>query len=69
MHESSGTKAAFALLTRFPPILEMGGVIAWDELDSDLHPHLLEAILDLFASPKTNPHGAQINLPAIPLRS
>ena len=60
MHESSGTKAAFALLTRFLPILEMGGVIAWDELDSDLHPHLLEAILDLFASPKTNPHGAQI---------
>lgn len=60
LHESSGTKAAFALLTQFLPVLEHGGLIAWDELDSDLHPHLLEAVLDLFASRKTNPHGAQI---------
>jgi putative AbiEii toxin of type IV toxin-antitoxin system len=60
LDESSGTKAAFALLIRFLPVLEQGGVIAWDELDSDLHPHLLEAVLDLFASPKTNPRGAQI---------
>ena len=60
LHESSGTKAAFALLTQFLPILDQGGVIAWDELDSDLHPHVLEALLELFASPKSNPHGAQI---------
>ena len=60
LYESSGTKAAFALLTQFLPILQNGGVIAYDELESDLHPHTLEAILDLFARKDTNPHGAQI---------
>lgn len=60
LQESSGTKTAFALLTQFLPVLEQGGVIAYDELDSDLHPHMLEALLDLFASEESNPHGAQI---------
>ena len=60
LHESSGTKTAFALLTQFLPVLTYGGVIAYDELDSDLHPHMLEALLDLFASEESNPHGAQI---------
>ncbi len=60
LHESSGTKAAFALLTQFLPVLEQGGLVAYDELDSDLHPHLIEAILELFAREETNPHGAQI---------
>jgi hypothetical protein len=58
--ESSGTKAAFALLAVFLSVLEQGGVIAYDELDSDLHPHMLEPLLDLFSSKETNPHDAQI---------
>lgn len=60
LYESSGTKTAFALLTEFLPVLQVGGLIAYDELDSDLHPHTMEAILDLFAREETNPHGAQI---------
>ena len=31
-----------------------------DEFENDLHPHMLEPILDLFASPVTNPHGGQL---------
>jgi hypothetical protein len=60
MQESSGTKTAFALLTQFLPVLERGGIVAYDELDSDLHPHVMEALLDLFAGKDTNPHDAQI---------
>jgi uncharacterized protein len=58
--ESSGTQSAFALLTAFLPALESGGVVAWDELDSDLHPHLLQALLDLFADSTANPRNAQV---------
>jgi hypothetical protein len=60
VHESSGTKAVFMLLALFLPVLEHGGVIAYDELDSDLHPHMLEPLLDMFSNPETNPHNAQI---------
>lgn len=58
--ESSGTRSAFTLLSLVLGVLELGGVIAYDELDSDLHPMMLPALLDLFASPETNPHHAQI---------
>jgi len=59
-YESSGTKAAFSLLAHFLTVLERGGVIAFDELESDLHPHMLEPLLDLFSNEETNPHNAQI---------
>lgn len=59
-HESSGTKAAFNLLAHFLAVLEGGGVIVFDELESDLHPHMLEPLLELFSNETTNPHNAQI---------
>lgn len=59
-HESSGTKAAFLLLYRLLPVLADGGFAVIDELESDLHPHVLVPLLDLFFSPETNPHHAQI---------
>ena len=59
-YESSGTKAAFNLLAHFLTVLENGGVIAFDELESDLHPHMLEPLLDLFSNEETNPKNAQI---------
>lgn len=31
-----------------------------DEFENDLHPHMLEPILDLFANPTTNPNQAQL---------
>jgi hypothetical protein len=58
--ESSGTQAAFFLLAPLLSTLAAGGVAIIDELENDLHPHMLEPILDLFANPKTNPHNAQI---------
>lgn len=58
--ESSGTQAAYLLLSRLLPVLTFGGVAVIDELEADLHPHILVPILDLFYSPATNPHNAQI---------
>ena len=58
--ESSGTRSAFVLLSRLLPALTSGGLVVIDEFENDLHPHMLEPILNLFASPRTNPHHAQI---------
>lgn len=60
IHESSGTQAAFTLLAQMLVALEVGGLVVWDELDGDLHPHMLEPLLDLFSNSQTNPHNAQI---------
>jgi len=58
--ESSGTQGAFVLLARLLEALERGGLAIIDEFENDLHPHMLEPILDLFANPTTNPHQAQL---------
>jgi len=58
--ESSGTQSAFVLLSRLLPTLEVGGLAVIDEFENDLHPHMLEPILDLFANPATNPYNAQL---------
>lgn len=58
--ESSGTQGAFVLLARLLEALEIGGLAVIDEFENDLHPHMLEPILDLFANPATNPHKAQL---------
>jgi len=58
--ESSGTQGAYALLSKLLLALELGGIAVIDELESDLHPHMLVPILDLFISPETNPRKAQI---------
>lgn len=58
--ESSGTQGAFVLLSRMLPVLEIGGLAVIDEFENDLHPHMLEPILDLFANPRKNPHRAQL---------
>lgn len=60
VEESSGTQSAFVLLARLLPVLTQGGLAVIDEFENDLHPHMLEPILDLFANPQTNPHGGQI---------
>lgn len=58
--ESSGTQSAFVLLARLLPVLAHGGIAIIDELEADLHPHMLNPIMDLFFSPSTNPHNSQI---------
>ncbi len=58
--ESSGTQGAFVLLSRLLQTLEIGGLAVIDEFENDLHPHMLEPILDLFANPASNPNQAQL---------
>lgn len=58
--ESSGTRGAFVLLSLILPVLESGGLAVIDEFENDLHPLMLEPILDLFGNPQTNPHNAQM---------
>ena len=60
MEESSGTRTAFTQLAYLLAVLAIGGVAVIDELESDMHPHMIEPLLDLFASEHTNPHKAQI---------
>ena len=60
MEESSGTQTAFRQLRLLLNVLSKGGIAVIDELESDMHPHMIEPLLDLFASPHTNPHNAQI---------
>lgn len=59
-HESAGTKRLFVLLRTFLPVLTDGGVAVIDEMESDLHPHLIPILLDLFVDCHTNPKRAQL---------
>lgn len=58
--ESSGTQSAFVLLRRVLPVLANGGIAIIDEIDNDLHPHMLPHIMDLFKFNHSNPHQAQL---------
>lgn len=58
--ESSGTRTAFVQLAYLLSVLASGGIAVIDELESDMHPHMIEPFLDLFSSINTNPHNAQI---------
>jgi len=58
--ESAGTQRLFTLLGSILPVLQEGGVAVIDEMESDLHPHLIKLILDLFQDPDNNPLGAQL---------
>lgn len=59
-HESAGTKRLFVMLRMFLPVLTDGGVAVIDEMESDLHPHLIPILLDLFVDRHTNPKRAQL---------
>ena len=50
----------FYYLTPLLDIIDLGGVLAIDELDASLHPLMVRHIVELFQSPKTNPKGAQL---------
>lgn len=58
--ESSGTKKLFSVLKNILQALEHGGVAVLDEFDTDLHPMMSEALLEMFFSKKDNPHNAQL---------
>ena len=58
--ESSGTNKLFSLAGPLIDKLENGGVLFIDELDSKLHPLLVERIIQLFNSKELNPKNAQL---------
>ena len=58
--ESSGTKSTYVLLRKIIPVLESGGVAVLDEIDSDLHFHMMVKLIELFKHKHTNPHDAQL---------
>ncbi|RMF70164.1 MAG: ATP-binding protein [Alphaproteobacteria bacterium] len=58
--ESDGTLRLLTLLDPVFTALETGGSVIIDELEASLHTEAASAILRLFLSKKTNPHGAQL---------
>ncbi|GGK02584.1 AAA family ATPase [Pseudomonas matsuisoli] len=60
LDESSGTQSTFVLLGKLLKALEFGGIAVIDEIDNDLHPHLMPRILDWFRFEHSNPHQAQL---------
>ncbi len=60
--ESSGTKRLISILTSIVNalLIEKGGIAVVDEIDAFLHPDIVEALVDLFIYPETNPHHAQL---------
>jgi uncharacterized protein len=58
--QSRGTQQIYVLMSTLLPVLASGGIAVIDELEADLHPELLPALIDLFVSPKSNPKGAQL---------
>lgn len=58
--ESEGTKKYFFLLGPIIDAIETGTVLVVDELDSKIHPNLVEKIVSLFNSKELNPKNAQL---------
>jgi AAA15 family ATPase/GTPase len=58
--ESAGTAAYLALLTSVLEVMESGGVLCIDELDSSLHPLLALELVRFFKDPKRNTSSAQL---------
>lgn len=58
--ESDGTQKLLALTAPILDALESGDILIIDELDNSLHTELVEAIIKLFNSDKTNSNNAQL---------
>lgn len=58
--ESTGTKNLFGVGARVLDILEKGGILAYDEINTAIHPALFQLIVSLFNSSKSNPNNAQL---------
>jgi hypothetical protein len=58
--ESDGTRNWLALLPATLDVLDHGGTLVVDEIDSSLHPLLAVRLVQLFKNSKTNPKCAQL---------
>lgn len=58
--ESDGTIAWLSLMVPALDVLRSGGFLCIDEIDSSLHPHLVDVLLGVFDDAESNPNGAQL---------
>jgi AAA15 family ATPase/GTPase len=58
--ESKGTQVYFSLIGVWLHMLENGGILCIDEIETSLHPALQKALIRLFLNRKTNPKNAQL---------
>ncbi len=58
--ESDGTLSWLVLASATLNVLRSGGVLAVDEIDTSLHPYLVDLIVKAFLDPMTNIHHAQL---------
>ena len=58
--ESIGTQRLFDLIYRMQFILLRNSLLIADELGSNVHPNIINEIVKLFQSPKTNPNRTQL---------
>lgn len=58
--ESGGTLHLYEMLSFIFPALKTGAVCLIDEIENNLHPNILPAVVNLFSSEETNPKGAQL---------
>lgn len=58
--ESVGTQNFLALLGPILDVLDTGGILVVDEIDTSLHPRLVSELVRMFQSPRSNPRQAQL---------
>lgn len=58
--ESDGTQKMFSFAGPWLDTLQHGRVLFIDELHDNLHPSLVQFLVQLFHNPTSNPHGAQL---------
>lgn len=58
--ESAGTRRLVVVLAHVFAALDAGTLLVVDELDASLHTAASQALLGLFSTHETNPHGAQL---------
>lgn len=58
--ESSGTMFLFRYLYLYFIVLKKGGLLIMDELDTNLHPHILPLLINLFLDKTINEKNAQL---------
>lgn len=58
--ESNGTRNIIHILSDIIPILESGGIVILDEIESGLHPDAVRKIISLFESKEINQKNAQL---------
>ena len=50
----------YNMLSFIFPVLERGSICLMDEIEYNLHPNILPAVVSLFTDPETNPKEAQL---------